>query len=118
MNYNKVKFNIGLKDCELVTRNGQKVKFSGFNPNAIESNRVLGWVGRVCMHWHEDGRFMANEEGDFDLFALVEQDYGYINIHEDSLGKWADERIYDYYDIAVENGELSETYLRTIQIEL
>ena len=117
MNYKKVKFNIGLKDCELVTRNGQKVQFCGFNPNAIESNRVLGWVGRVSMHWHEDGRFMENE-GDFDLFALVEQDYGFINIHEDNLGKWADERIYDYYAIAEENGKLSATYLKTIQIEL
>lgn len=117
MNYKKVKFNIGLKDCELVTRNGQKVQFCGFNPNAIESNRVLGWVGRVSMHWHEDGRFMENE-GDFDLFALVEQDYGFINIYEDNLGKWADERIYDYYAIAEENGKLSETYLKTIQIEL
>jgi hypothetical protein len=118
MNYKKVKFNIGLKDCELVTRNGQKVQFCGFNPNAIESNKVVGWVGRINMHWHDDGRFMAHEEGGFDLFALVEQDHGFINIHEDNLGKWADERIYDYCAIAVENGELSATYLKTIQIEL
>lgn len=118
MNYKKVKFNIELKDCELVTRGGQSVRYCGFNPDAIPSNRIVGWVGRIAMNWHEDGKFMENTENDFDLFALVEQQYGFINIHQDSLGHWADERIYDYYSIAEENGKISPTYLTTIQIEL
>lgn len=117
MNYKKVKFNIGLRHCELVTRKGEKVTLGGYNPNAITRHKIIGWVGEVAMNWHEDGTF-CNEESQYDLFALVEQDYGFINIHTDNLGHWADERIYDYYAIAEENGKLSATYLKTIQIEL
>lgn len=117
MNYKKVKFKLGLEDCELVTRNDEKVIFGGYNSNAITRHKIIGWVGDVAMSWNNDGTF-CKEESPYDLFALVEQDYGFINIHEDSLGNWADERIYDYYSIAAENGELSATYLKTIQIEL
>lgn len=117
MNYKKVKFSIGLEDCELVTRKGEKVTYGGHNPDAIERHRIIGWVGNVAMNWNENGDF-CKEQSDYDLFALVEQDYGFINIHKDSMGYWADERIYDYHDIAEENGKLSETYLKTIQIEL
>ena len=117
MNYKKVKFKLGLEDCELVTRNGEKVTYGGHNPDAIERHRIIGWVGNVAMNWNENGDF-CKEQNDYDLFALVEQDYGFINIHKDSMGYWADERIYDYHDIAEENGKLSETYLKTIQIEL
>lgn len=117
MNYKEVKFRLGLENCELVTRDGQKVVYGGHNPSATRTHKVIGWLGQIALHWDEDGNF-TNEEHDFDLFALVEQDYGFINIHEDGLGKWADERIYDYYSIAEENGKISETYLKTIQIEL
>lgn len=117
MNYKKVKFKLGLEDCELVTRQDERVIFAGYNPDAITRHKIIGWLGQVALHWDENGNF-TNDEHIYDLFALVEQDYGFINIHEDSLGKWADERIYDYYSIAVENGELSGTYYKTIQIEL
>ena len=117
MNYKKVKFKLGLEDCELVTRKGDKVTYCGTNLGAIKRHRIIGWVGDVAMNWDEDGNF-TSEENDYDLFALVEIEYGFINIHKDSMGYWADERIYDYHAIAEENGKLSETYLKTIQIEL
>ena len=119
MNYKKVKFNIGLSDRELVARNGQKVIFAGYNNTAIKRHRICGWVGEVLMSWDENGNFMSAEEpNDYDLFALVETEIGFINIHEDSHGTWADERIYDYRGVAEENGKLSPTYLTTLEIEL
>jgi hypothetical protein len=119
MNYKKVKFELGLKDCELVTRRGEKVIFAGHNSNALPRHRIAGWVGQVMMSWYEDGSFqLSNEEHDYDLFALVETEIGFINIHEDSHGKWADERIYDYRGVAEENGRLSPAYLTTLEIEL
>lgn len=117
MNYKKVKFRIDLKHCELVTRDGQNVQYCGYNLDAISNHKVTGWLNQVNLHWDENGNF-TNTEHDFDLFALVEQECGFINIHEDRMGKWADERIYDYYSIAEENGKLSATYVKTIQIEL
>jgi hypothetical protein len=119
MNYKKVKFELGLEDCELVTRRGEKVIFAGHNSNALPRHRIAGWVGEVLMSWYEDGSFqLSREEHDYDLFALVESQIGFINLHGDSLGEWADERIYDYRAIAEENGKLSPTYYKTIEIEL
>ena len=119
MNYKKVKFSIELSDCELVTRNGHKVIWGGYNNTAINRHRICGWVGDVLMSWDEKGRFTGTEEeSNYDLFALVETEIGFINIHEDSHGKWADERIYDYRGVAEENGRLSPTYLTTLEIEL
>jgi hypothetical protein len=71
------------------------------------------------MSWDENGNFSTSgEEHDYDLFALEETQIGFINLHGDSLGEWADERIYDYRAIAEENGKLSPTYYKTIEIEL
>lgn len=42
----------------------------------------------------------------------------YINIFKDTIDWFADERIYDFYEIAVENGKLSEFYYTTLEIEL
>lgn len=117
MNYKKVKFRLGLEDCELVTRKGEKVTYGGHNPDAITRHKIIGWVGNVAMHWDENGNF-SKEESDYDLFALCETQTGFINIHKDSMGFWADERIYDYYSIAEENGHLSETYFNTLEIDL
>lgn len=118
MNYKKVKFQLGLEDCELITRHGKKVLLAGYNENAIQRHRLAGWVGEVLMSWCENGNFSIYGEDDYDLFALVETQIGFINLHGDSLGEWADERIYDYRAIAEENGKLSPTYYKTIEIEL
>jgi len=119
MEYKRVKFQLGLLDYDLVTRNGQKVILAGYNENAIPRHKLAGWVGDVLMTWDDAGNFMLNgEETDYDLFALVETQIGFINIHGDRLGEWADERIYDYRAIAEENGKLSSTYYKTIEIEL
>jgi hypothetical protein len=119
MNYKKVKFELRFSDCELVTRHDKKVLLAGYNKNAINRHRLAGWVGEVLMSWDGDGNFSTSgEEHDYDLFALVETQLGFINIHEDRLGKWADERVYDYRRVAEENGKLSETYLTTIEAEL
>jgi hypothetical protein len=119
MNYKKVKFQLGLEDCELITRHGKKVLLAGYNENATPRHRLAGWVGEVLMSWDENGNFSTSrEEHDYDLFALEETQIGFINLHGDSLGEWADERIYDYRAIAEENGKLSPTYYKTIEIEL
>lgn len=119
MNYKKVKFHLGLEDCELITRHGKKALLAGYNEGATPRHRLAGWVGETLMSWDENGNFSTSgEEHDYDLFALVETQTGFINLHGDSLGEWADERIYDYRAIAEENGKLSPTYYKTIEIEL
>jgi len=119
MNYKKVKFQLGFEEYDLVTRHGKKVLLAGYNENAISRHRLAGWIEGVLMSWNEDGLFQTSEEEhDYDLFALVETQIGFINIHGDRLGEWADERIYDYRAIAEENGRLSATYYKTIEIEL
>lgn len=119
MNYKKVKFQIGFSDCELVTKQGKKVLFAAYNKNAMDRHKIAGWVGPVLMSWDDNGSFsLSGEEHEYDLYAMVETEIGFINIHGDRLGKWADERIYDYRGVAEENGRLSETYLITLEIEL
>jgi hypothetical protein len=42
----------------------------------------------------------------------------YINIFKDNVDYFVDEKIYDFYAVAVEYGRVSEYYYKTIEIEL
>jgi hypothetical protein len=118
MNYKKVKYKAGMPlDYDCVTRSGLAVQVCGHKLDAIKGHVIIGWINGVCQTWYENGDYTGTEH-EYDLFALVETEIGFINIHEDSHGKWADERIYDYRGVAEENGRLSPTYLTTLEIEL
>ena len=118
MEYRKVKYKVGMSEnYDYVTRDGRKVHIAGYKLDAFRTNVVIGWVDGMNLNWDVNGNF-ASEEHDFDLFALAECETKYINIHEDHIGKWADERLYDFRKVAEENGKLSITYNQTIEIEL
>lgn len=121
MNYKKVKFNLvkALRGAEVVTRNGNMVKIICHKEDGKqEKQRLAGWVDDDFLTWWDDGKFSFDRsESIYDLFILEPNDnIGFINIHEDSHGRWADERIYDFHKVAVENGKLSDTYKGTIEI--
>lgn len=118
MEYKRIKYKAGMPlsyDC--ITRDGRKANVSGYNRNALPTSIIVGWVDGISISWDENGNF-KDYEHDFDLFALVECETKYINIHEDSVGRWADETLYDLRSVAEENGSLSSTYNQTIEIEL
>lgn len=121
MNYKKEKFNLSkaLRGADVVTRTGKPVKIVNYNDSSNGNRQKLGgWVEDDLLTWWDDGRFSFDKsESIYDLFLLEpNENIGFINIHEDSHGRWADERIYDFYKVAEENGRLSETYKGTIEI--
>lgn len=118
MNYKKEEFDLGkaLNGKDVVTRSDKQVKII-YNGKAKDRCRLAGWVDDDLLTWNEDGTFLPNKESSFDLFILEPNDnVGFINIHEDSKGKWVDERIYDYYETALDFGKDSPTYKGTIEI--
>lgn len=112
----KVKYVLGSTNC--ITRDGKKVVIAGVNKLALELYQVSGWINGVAASWSAEGKYTRGIDHDFDLFALEPYKDGYINIHEDGLGRWADEHIYDFLKVAEENGKLSPSYSQTIKVEL
>lgn len=120
MNYRKAKFDIekALGNYEVVTRHGKNVEKLYHNPNAKPECRLAAWIEDDFYTWNEEGRFLPERESVFDLFILESNEgIGYVNVHQDCVGKWVDERIYDSHSRAVEIGKESTTYKETIQIE-
>jgi hypothetical protein len=120
MNYKKEKFDLAkaLTGAEVVTKLGTPVKIVSHNTEISGRQNVAAWIGDDLYTWWEDGKFTSDKrESVFDLYLLEpNENIGFINIHEDSHGRWADERIYDFYKVAVENGKLSPNYKGTIEI--
>lgn len=102
---------------KVITRDGRQVIIAGYNATAVPCERVIGWIDGRLIAWHEDGNVHPDyAEDDYDLFMEVE--YGYINLYTDELGPWVDERTYENYEIAEENGILGKGYVKTIEIEI
>lgn len=115
----KVQFDIisALEGADIVTRDGRKVVFGGYNALAQPSERICGWINNRLMAWCEDGNVHPDySEDDYDLFML--EKYGYVNVHVDELGGWVDEGIYGTYEEAEAVGKLSKTYESTKEIKL
>ena len=57
---------------DALTRDGQRVKFGGHNPEADECHRVVGWMDGKAMSWAEYGSYHATS-GDniIDLIAMA-----------------------------------------------
>jgi hypothetical protein len=52
----------------VITRDGRPVKIAGYNPDAIESARIIGWVKGSNFNWYEGGKFMGDAVTNADLF--------------------------------------------------
>lgn len=120
MNYKKEKFDLAkaLTGAEVVTKSGTPVRIVSHNMDVVAKQNLAGWVDDEIYTFWEDGKFRFDREDSvFDLFILEpNENIGFVNVHEDSCGRWADERIYDFRKVAVENGKMSPTYKGTIEI--
>ena len=60
----------------VVTRDGRDVWLAGYNPNAEEHCRIIGWLTNGHQGWWcENGKFRLDEEHDWDLFMKPTEKY-------------------------------------------
>jgi hypothetical protein len=52
----------------VVTRDGRPVKIAGYNKDAKESARLIGWVKGSNLNWYEGGSYMGAFVSNYDLF--------------------------------------------------
>ena len=106
---------------KVVTRNGRNVRIictdkKGFDYPivALIENKLEGFEG--ALYYTKDGKYIANESSDSDLFFAPETHEGRINIfsYEKSYARGP---IYNSKEEAEEIGKLSEYYSTTIKIE-
>ena len=108
---------------KVVTRNGRNVRIictdkKGFDYPivALIENKLEGFEG--ALYYTKDGKYIANESSDSDLFFAPEKHEGWINIYRNE-----DE---DYYkgmvifsskEDAIEKGRRFSDYITTTKIE-
>lgn len=59
----------------VVTRDGRDVWLAGYNPNAEEHGKILGWVDGGIYFWKEDGTSDLEVNGTADLFMKSTEKY-------------------------------------------
>ena len=59
----------------VVTRDGRDVWLAGYNPNAEEHCRIIGWVDGGIYFWKEDGTSDLEANGTLDLFMKPTEKY-------------------------------------------
>jgi hypothetical protein len=53
----------------VVTRDGRPVKIAGYNPDAFDGKKVIGWVGKDAEMWQENGQYYGSVYAcNFNLF--------------------------------------------------
>jgi hypothetical protein len=53
----------------VVTRDGRPVKIAGYNPDAFDGKKVIGWVGKDAEMWNENGQYYGSAYAcNFNLF--------------------------------------------------
>ena len=52
----------------VITRDGRPVKIAGYNKDAKESARIIGWVKGSNLNWYEGGNYMGDAVSNADLF--------------------------------------------------
>lgn len=104
-----------LEGKKVITRKGWNVRIFGYQPTNLPSSRVIGSAEGCAMGWSEQGKFQINSEDSiYDLFMADEPIEMYINLYEDSIGKWVDETIFESEEQAKRYAE--EHYKTTIKI--
>ena len=80
------KFKVGR---DALTRNGGRVKFGAYNPDAAWRYRVVGWLDGEAGSWSEEGSYVDSDASPFDLIAMApETRVLWLNIypHDDAYG--------------------------------
>ena len=80
----------------VICRNGQKVKIAGYNKDAAQNHRLVGWVEEWSREWFEDGRYLLDIDSEYDLF--MEEFDLYILLIKPQNGKWQSAGISSVYD--------------------
>jgi hypothetical protein len=53
----------------VITRDGRPVKIAGYNEDAFDGKKVIGWVGKDAEMWQESGQYYGSVYAcNFDLF--------------------------------------------------
>ena len=92
------KFKVGR---DALTRDGQRVKFGGHNPEADDYHRVVGWIGGggAAKSWREDGAYFTSGDSLIDLVAMApETKVLWLNIYEsgDAYGYTSEDEADDF----------------------
>lgn len=69
-----------LRGEPVITRDGRPVKIAGYNTEAYDANKLVGWVGGVVQYWHESGAYheVNNPNHNFDLFMAPNERNEYL----------------------------------------
>jgi len=68
----------------VVTRDGRPVKIAGYNPDANENTRIIGWIGSCSYVWYDKGSYWNGATDDKDLFMAEKpkiKKEGWVNIY-------------------------------------
>jgi hypothetical protein len=69
---------------DALTRDGERAKFGGHNPDADECHRAVGWIDGEAKAWAEDGSYLTSGDDGYDLVAMApETKVVWLNIYED-----------------------------------
>lgn len=83
---NKIEFNLELYNSgeyDVVTREGLPVKIAGVNNDAIDSNKIAGWVDTIVRWWHINGCLYRDGKSVYDLFLIPKKKIikGWVNLY-------------------------------------
>jgi hypothetical protein len=113
----------------VVTRDGRPVKIAGYNPDAEETHRVMGWINGCPFSWGADGYYNPSKQPcSLDLFMAEKpkvKKEGWVNVYRTpqwiistSSDVHADSgHVYKDKETAIENGGKFGTYIDTAKIE-
>ena len=80
---------------KVVTRNGRNVRIictdkKGFDYPivALIENKLEGFEG--ALYYTKDGKYIANESSDSDLFFAPEKHEGWVNVYEEGANRYLD----------------------------
>ena len=109
---------------KVVTRNGRNVRIICTDKKGYEypivaliENKLEGFEG--TLYYTKDGKYIANESSDSDLFFAPEKHEGWVNIFKVACADayLKESRIYSSKEIAESGGRSLSNYLSTIKIE-
>ena len=70
---NKIEFNLekyNSGEYDVVTRSGKPVKIAGVNNDAMDYNKIAGWVDKVLQAWFINGFIYRGDKSGYDLFLI------------------------------------------------
>ena len=103
------------------TREGKKVVIYDFEANNdfdSIAGKVLDYykTSNKVTTWHPDGKYMANDAHELDLFMAFEKKEGWVNVCDGDEGKEAGFEIYESERDAELSGSDSKYFIATCKI--